>query len=98
MAKSAGGGGQGAPEGLPQHPYVTRLKPDPSRPAIRMVELTGLPGDSDRPGYQRLYLTTKLDYYAEFLASDMMWSTAPLARRDAGRRPAQDRFAPTNSA
>jgi hypothetical protein len=66
MAKSAGGG-----ERLPQHPYVERLKQDPSQPAKRVVELIGLPGNSDRPGYQRLYLTTKLDYYAEFQTSDI---------------------------
>jgi hypothetical protein len=71
MAKSAGGG-PGEREGLPQHPYVERLKPDPAQPAKRVVLLIGLPGDSDRPGYQRLYLTTKLDYYAEFLTSDMV--------------------------
>jgi hypothetical protein len=76
MAKSASGGGPGEPEGLPQDPYVERLKPDPSQPAKRVVDLTGLPGNSDRPGYQRLYLTTKLDYYAEFLASDMVHSAA----------------------
>jgi hypothetical protein len=54
MAKSAGGGGPGDPEELPQHPYVERLKPDPTQPAKRVVDLTGLPGNSDRPGYQRL--------------------------------------------
>ncbi len=83
MARSAGGGdddGATTPAGgLPQHPYVERLKPDPSRPAKRVVELVGLPGNSDRPGYQRLYLTTKLDYYAEFLASDMVHSEAVAA-------------------
>ena len=72
MAKSASGG----PDGLPQDPYVERLKPDPSQPARRVVELVGLPGNSDRPGYQRLYLTTKLDYYAEFLTSDMVHTEA----------------------
>jgi hypothetical protein len=34
--------------------------------------LIGLPGKSDRPGYQRLYLTTKLNYYAEFLVSGIL--------------------------
>src|SRR5271165_4693497 len=72
MAKSAGGGGQGEAGGLPQHPHVERLKPDPGQPAKRVVLLIGLPGNSDRPGYQRLYLTTKLDYYAEFLTSGMV--------------------------
>src|SRR5271166_5065713 len=71
MAKSAGGGA-GSPSDLPQHPLVERLKPDPSQPAKRVIDLTGMPGNSDRPGYQRLYLTTKLDYYAEFLTSDMV--------------------------
>jgi hypothetical protein len=75
MAKSAGGGA-GSPDDLPQHPYVERLKPDPSQPAKRVVDLIGLPGNSDRPGYQRLYLTTKLDYYAEFLTPDMVHSEA----------------------
>ena len=78
MARSAGGG-PGDPEGLPQSPYVERLKPDPSQPAKRAVELVGLPGNSDRPGYQRLYLTTKLDYYAEFLTSDIVHSEAVAA-------------------
>jgi hypothetical protein len=76
MAKSAGGGGPDRPEELPQHPLVDQLKPDPSQPAKRVIDLTGLPGNSDRQGYQRLYLTTKLDYYAEFLASDMVYSEA----------------------
>ena len=73
MAKSAGAGGgePHTPERLPQHPYVERLKPEPSEPARRVVHLTGLPGNSDRAGYQRLYLTTKLDYYAEFRIADI---------------------------
>jgi hypothetical protein len=73
MAKSAGGGDP-EPEGLPQHPYVERLKPDPSQPARRVVDLTGLAGNSDKPGYQRLYLTTRLDYYAEFPLSAIVHS------------------------
>jgi hypothetical protein len=75
MAKSAGGGPDD-PEGLPQSPYVERLKPHPSQPARRVIDLTGLAGNSDRPGYQRLYLTTRLDYYAEFLTSDMVHTEA----------------------
>ena len=78
MAKSAGGGA-GSPDDLPQHTLVERLKPDPSQPAKRVIDLTGLAGNSDRPGYQRLYLTTKLDYYAEFLASDIVYSEAVAA-------------------
>ncbi|MCW3474783.1 hypothetical protein [Limobrevibacterium gyesilva] len=70
------GGGPKAPKDLPQHPLVEQLKPDPSQPARRVVALSGLPGNSDRAGYQRLYLTTKLDYYAEFLATDILLTEA----------------------
>src|SRR5271165_6136835 len=57
---------------LPQHPFVTSVKADPSQPAKKAVVLTGLPGDSDREGYQRLYLTMKLNYYAEFPVSAIL--------------------------
>jgi hypothetical protein len=74
------GGGDGRKE-LPQHPLVDSLKPDPGQPTKPVTILTGLPGKSDRAGYQRLYLTTKLDYYAEFLASDMVhWELVPADR------------------
>jgi hypothetical protein len=69
------------PKELQQHPHVERLKPDPSQPAQRVVVLTGLPGKSDREGYQRLYLTTKLDYYAEFRIADMVASQAVAANQ-----------------
>jgi hypothetical protein len=67
-------GAQGPTAGkeLPQHPLVESLRPDPSQPAKKIVVLIGLPGKSDRPGYQRLYLTTKLNYYAEFLVSGIL--------------------------
>src|SRR5215469_12116226 len=64
---------------LPQHPLVDRLKADPSQPAKRVVDLIGLHGNSDRPDYQRLSLTTKLDYYAEFLTSYIEFSEAVAA-------------------
>jgi hypothetical protein len=70
-----GGGGPRGPSAgteLPQHPLVESLRPDPSQPAKKTVVLIGLPGKSDRPGYQRLYLTTKLNYYAEFLVSGIL--------------------------
>ncbi len=69
-----GGGARGPTAGkeLPQHPLVESLRPDPSQPAKKAVVLIGLPGKSDRPGYQRLYLTTKLNYYAEFLVSGIL--------------------------
>ena len=76
MASEPGGGGTAkrpsAGKGLPQHPLVETLRPDPSQPAKKTVVLIGLPGKSDRPGYQRLYLTTKLNYYAEFLVSGIL--------------------------
>ncbi len=68
--------GSGNPR-LPQHPLVEQRKPDPNQPAKRVLELVGLPGNSDRSGYQRVYLSTKLDYYAEFLDSDIV-SSAPV--------------------
>jgi hypothetical protein len=68
--------GSGNPR-LPQHPLVEQRKPDPNQPAKRVLEIVGLPGNSDRSGYQRVYLSTKLDYYAEFLDSDIV-STAPV--------------------
>ena len=64
--------GQRGPGELPQHPHVERMKPDPARPPKKHLVLVGLPGKSDRPGYQRLYLTAKLDYYAEFAAADIL--------------------------
>jgi hypothetical protein len=76
MANEPGGGGgsrgPNAGKELPQHPLVDSLRPDPSQPAKKTVVLIGLPGKSDRAGYQRLYLTTKLDYYAEFLVSGIL--------------------------
>jgi hypothetical protein len=76
---------------LPQHPLVEQLKPDPSQPAKRVVVLVGLPGNSDRSGFQRLYLSTKLDYFAEFLDSDILstdtvhMSDSPFPGHDATR-------------
>lgn len=63
-------------EPLQQHPFVGRMRPDPSQPVQRVIDLTGLPGDSDRSGYQRLYLTRRLDYYAEFLVRDIVHTEA----------------------
>ena len=60
------------PDKLPQHPFVESVKSAPSQPAKKTMVLTGLPGDSDRPDLQRLYLTTKLNYYAEFPVSAIL--------------------------
>ncbi len=70
-SKGGGHGGPSARNELPQHPLVDRLKPAPGQVARKVVTLVGLPGKSDRAGYQRLYLTAKLDYYAEFPISAM---------------------------
>jgi hypothetical protein len=64
------------PKELPQHPLVDRMKPEPGQVTKKLVTLIGLPGKSDRANYQRLYLTAKLDYYAEFLISDMAHTAA----------------------
>jgi hypothetical protein len=39
----------------PQDPFVGRVRPDPAQPPTPVVELVGLLGDSDRPGFRRLY-------------------------------------------
>jgi hypothetical protein len=57
---------------LPQHPFVGSVKSAPSQPAKKFVVLIGLPGDSDRPDYQRLYMTSHLNYYAEFPVSAIL--------------------------
>ena len=59
-------------EDRPQDPLVERLRPDPSEPPEPTRTLAGLLGDSDRPGYRRLYFTAELDYYAEFRSADVI--------------------------
>jgi hypothetical protein len=89
--ESGGSGGPNTPKDLPQHPLVERLKPDPSQPPLKTIDLVGLPGRSDRAGFQRLYLTTKLDYFAEFQTSDLLHAEAvpadqsPLSGQEATR-------------
>jgi hypothetical protein len=56
----------------PQDPLVERLRPDPAQPAEPTKTLSGLLGDSDRPGHRRLYFTAELDYYAEFRGEDVL--------------------------
>lgn len=81
MSQDPGSGSDETAQPLPQHPLVGRLKPDPAQPAQQFTELAGLPGDSDRAGHQRLYLTARLDYYAEFLVEDIVYSeTVPPAQ------------------
>ena len=64
-----------------QDPYVERLRPDPSQPPRAVLTLAGLLGDSDRPGFRRLYFTRELDYYAEFRADDMV-DAAPISAEE----------------
>ncbi|MER5337093.1 hypothetical protein [Micromonospora sp. NPDC002717] len=58
-----------------QDPLVERLRPDPSRPPEVGLTVSGLLGDSDRPGHRRLYLTKGLDYFIEFSVSDVLDSS-----------------------
>lgn len=56
----------------PPDPLVGRLRPDPTLPPTPTLSLCGFLGDSDRPGFRRLYLTSALDRYAEFRAEDVV--------------------------
>ena len=41
----------------PQDPIVTSLRPDPAQPPEPVLRMSGFLGDSDRPGFRRLYFT-----------------------------------------
>ena len=56
----------------PQDPHVERFRPRPDEPPQPRIALSGLLGDSDRPGHRRLYLTASLDYYVEFKIDDVL--------------------------
>jgi len=58
--------------GRPQDPLVDRLRPDSSQPPERGMTLAGFLGDSDRPGFRRLYFTRDLSAYAEFRGEDVL--------------------------
>jgi len=75
IVRSARVGKKSGSAGLGQHPLVDSLRPDPAKPPQAVIELVGLPGNSAKAGYQRLYLTAALDYYAEFPAGDILYST-----------------------
>jgi len=66
----SGDGGQAADR--PQDPLVGRLRPDPSEPPEPTKTLEGALGDSDRPGFRRLYFAPELDSYAEFRGDDVL--------------------------
>ncbi|MDT5203167.1 MAG: hypothetical protein QOH34_4689 [Mycobacterium sp.] len=65
----------------PQDPLVQRRRPDPVAPPVAGKTLTGFLGDSDRAGHRRLYLTTSLDYYAEFAIEDVLDTTHVVAEQ-----------------
>src|SRR5690349_20497488 len=74
-------GGAGGIADRPQDPFVAEHLSNPSERPPRTPILSGLLGDSDRPGYRRLYFNTSLDYYAEFAAGDVLAvSTIPSDR------------------
>lgn len=56
--------------------YVRRMRPNPEDPPQRVVVLSGLLGDSDRPGWRRLYLSRDLNRYAEFRDEDLVYREA----------------------
>lgn len=64
---------EGSAEGIdpPQDPLVERLRSDPAQPPEPTLTLAGFLGNSDRPGFRRLYFTRDLDYYAEFRVEDV---------------------------
>jgi hypothetical protein len=88
MAESSGKKGS---DGSEQHPYVERVRPDPSKLPRPVVTLTGLLGRSDRDGHQRLYFTRDLGTYAEFLSADVLFveqvpaAQSPIQGIDASR-------------
>ena len=59
-----------------QDPYVERVRPDPAKPPEPILTMAGLLGDSDRPGFRRLYFTRALDYYAEISIDDIVTTEA----------------------
>ncbi|MER7765698.1 hypothetical protein [Kitasatospora sp. NPDC096140] len=70
--KNSEPGGPGGIGDRPQDDFVARNLPDPSERPPRTLTLSGLLGDSDRPGFRRLYFTKQLDYYAEFASADVL--------------------------
>lgn len=56
-------------------PRVGKYRPDPSEPPAPVRTLHGFWGDSDRPGFRRLYFSASLNSYAEFRVSDVLEAT-----------------------
>ena len=56
----------------PPDPFVAARISDPKAGPPPALTLVGLLGDSDRPGRRRLYLNTRLDYWVEVRAEDVL--------------------------
>jgi len=56
----------------PQDAFVAERLSSPTELPARTLILSGLLGDSDRPGFRRLYFNKQLDYYAEFASADVV--------------------------
>lgn len=72
MPGSSDSDDRGDPADRPQDPLVGRRRPDPTQPPEPTKVLEGALGDSDRPGFRRLYFSAELDYYAEFRTDDVL--------------------------
>lgn len=59
-------------EKRPADPFVAARISNPGEAAKPTLQLAGLLGDSDREGFRRLYLNTRLDYYLEFRTADVL--------------------------
>ena len=66
---------------------VGGVRPDPAAVPPEAVELVGFPRDSDRSGFQRLYLTSTLDYSAESAAHRRAFATGGPVARGMGYQP-----------
>jgi hypothetical protein len=62
---------------LNQHSFVDQVRPDPSSAPSSVATLEGIPGNSDRDGWARIYFNRALTYYAEFRKEDVV-VTEPL--------------------
>jgi len=65
------------PQGQAQNERVNRVRPRPTDLPARVFEVVGFLGDSDRPGYARLYLNRALTYYMEFPREDAQFERVP---------------------
>jgi hypothetical protein len=52
------------------------LRPDPVELPENTLAMSGFFGNSDRPGFRRLYFTRDLNYYAEFRIEDVLYTAS----------------------